>query len=267
MFFKDFPQLTLDSSITCISWCIVNPNIIAISTTNKNLYIWDVHKSQAIHQFDIEDQIVRVMSWNKYILSIGSSNGKITHYDSKSNQLISSNFAHPREITNLVWSPDGNQLASVSSNLVKVWELNSNSACCIIRHNEPVCSLAWCPWKVDYLATVCSNTGTFRIWNTFTGENISSMELIPNITSLSWCSHKKEFLTTQNTSDNAIILWKFPSLQKLKTFSSPSGILTSVQNPKNKIIVTSSTTPSLSLWQIFEPKSTPGVYSTKSNVY
>jgi cell division cycle protein 20 (cofactor of APC complex) len=207
------------------------------------------------------------MCWNKYILSIGSSNGKITHYDSKSNQLISSNFAHPREITNLVWSPDGNQLASVSSNLVKVWELNSNSACCIIRHNEPVCSLAWCPWKVDYLATVCLTTGTFRIWNTLTGEIVSSMELIPNITSLSWCSHKKEFLTTQTTSENALILWKFPSLQKFKTFSSPGGILSSTQNPKNKIIVTSARDTILTLWQILEPKSNPLVNVTKSNVF
>lgn len=262
--FKDIPQLTLEGTITCISWCTINPNIIAIAT-NKNLILWDVHKAQSIHQFELED-IVKVTSWNKNILSLGCSNGRILHYDSKSLKLLSAHFAHPREITNLTWSPDGNQLASVSSNLVKIWELNSNSACCIIRHNEAVSSLSWCPWKVDYLATVCLN-GIFRIWNTQTGDISCTMELTPGITTLSWCSHKKEFLTTQNTSEESLILWKFPSLEKLQVHSVEGGVHSCAQNPKNRIIATSSKDTTISLWQIFQQSKNTPVNNTKSNVF
>jgi len=222
-----------------------------------------VHKAQSTHKFDLEDEAVKVMCWNKSILSIGCANGKIIHFDTKSMKLLSSNFAHPREITNLSWSPDGNQLASVSSNLVKIWELNSNSACCIIRHNEAVSCLAWCPWKVDFLATICQN-GIFRIWNTQSGEINSTLELLPGITSLSWCNHKKEFLTTQNTTEEALILWKFPSMRKLKTFSSEGGIMSYSQNPNNRIIVTSARDTTISLWQIFEPSKNTPVNLTKS---
>jgi len=113
-----------------------------------------------------------------------------------------------------------------------------------------------------------NDLGVVRIWNTQTGQTVTTLDLSPHITSLSWCKHQKELLTAHNSTEHALVLWKFPTMKKLKTFSSESGILSSTENPTNRAIVTSSRNNGLSIWQVFNPPKTNNtVNSSKSNLY
>jgi len=179
--------------------------------------------------------------------------------------------AHPREITRLTWSPDGQQMASVSSNMVKIWELHASGATCIIRHNTHVKDLAWCPWKVDQLATAGGDDFTLRVWNTQTGQSLIKLETAAPVTALQWCKHYKEILTGQGSKQNPLILWKFPSMRQKHTFTDvKEPILCMAQSPKSQTVVTSGRNNVLNFWEVFQPSplQCQGVVSpTKSNEF
>jgi len=285
--FSDLPSIDVGGLITSISWCNSSSSTqyMAVATQDNVVTLWDINKAQVINKFTGNDHSVGVITWNKSLLSTGSNDGKIINYDVRSKQPISIIHAHPREITKITWSPDCSQLASVSSNLVKIWELNgaklrndqplaNNAKSNVLRHQLVVRDLAWCPWNVDLLATAGGEDCKTRIWNTQTGECVLEKDTSLPVQTLQWCKYHKQILTGHLTpNETQLNQWKFKDMSQIRTYSEARQqngdhkALFMEQNPHNQMIVTSVRDDVLYFWDVFQPRRANPVQFTRSTLF
>ena len=67
-----------------------------------------------------------------------------------------------------------------------------------------------------------------------------------------------ELVSTHGYSDNAIVVWKYPSLKKLSTLTGHSlRVLYLAMNPDSDTIVTGAGDETLRFWKIFPKQSKP----------
>jgi hypothetical protein len=90
---------------------------------------------------------VSSLSWNGPLVSSGSRDASIHHYDVRAPQQAAELHGHTQEVCGLKWSPQGTQLASGGNdNILNIWEARRNqSRFTIARHQAAVKALAWCP--------------------------------------------------------------------------------------------------------------------------
>jgi WD40 repeat protein len=152
---------------------------------------------------------------------------------------LSQNFSHPpgvvsvlsmhrQEICGLKWSLDGTHLASGSNdNNLCVWKpmhgRGSSPLHVLSEHSAAVKALAWSPHQHHVLA---SGGGTadrhIRFWNVLTGSALERVDTGSQVCNLAWSSHSNEIVSTHGYSLNQIVVWKYPSMQKLATLTGHS---------------------------------------------
>ncbi len=67
--------------------------------------------------------------------------------------------------------------------------------------------------------------------------------------------NENELISTHGYSDNAIVLWKFPSMKKLATLTGHSlRVLYLAMSPDGESIVTGAGDETLRFWKVFPPK-------------
>jgi WD40 repeat protein len=158
--------------------------------------------------------------------------------------------AHRQEVCGLKWSLDDKMLASGGNdNKLLVWEplhgghapspsnpphaavSPSRSADNIVRtplyrfedHTAAVKAVSWSPHVHGLLA---SGGGTadrhIRFWSTSTGLPLHKVDTASQVCNLCWSKNSCELVSTHGYSLNQVIIWKYPSMQKVATLSGHS---------------------------------------------
>ncbi len=117
-------------------------------------------------------------------------------------------------------------------------------------------AIAWSPHQHGLLA---SGGGTadrcIRFWNTVTMNEISSLETGSQVCNLLFSKNCNELVSTHGYSDNAIILWKYPSMKKVSTLTGHSlRVLYLAMSPDGETIVTGAGDETLRFWKVFPAK-------------
>jgi cell division cycle 20-like protein 1 (cofactor of APC complex) len=268
-----------DDTVTSIAWALPG-SLIAVGTNSGNVQIWDAIKCQKVRDLPKHGQRVGSMAWNSTLLASGSRDKCINLYDIRGrggggrqednhmsdSSLVSRLAAHKQEVCGLKWSFDERMLASGGNdNKLFVWlSQQSDSSTPLYRfddHCAAVKAVAWSPHQHGLLA---SGGGTadrhIRFWNALSGAPLHRIDTGSQVCNLMWSKNGNELVSTHGYSLNQIIVWKYPSMQKLTTLTGHTlRVLYLAMSPDGQSVVTGAGDETLRFWNIFPgPRSAIG---------
>lgn len=270
-----------DDYVTSLQWA-QQGNSIAVGTSFNTVQLWDSSELKMTRELEGHSGRVSSLSWSADgMLSSGSRDSIILNHDIRARRNITSRYVgHQQEICGLSWSPDGTTLASGGNeNLLCLWDAamsnRSNSSalqpvnemqprCILSQHQAAVKALAWCPWQRNTLA---SGGGTadrsIRIWNSANGSNLKTVDTGSQVCSIQWSDTYKELVSSHGFSDNQLILWKYPTMTKVREFRGhTSRVLHLAKSPDGGTICSASADETIRFWDIFtgsKAAGTPGM--------
>lgn len=155
----------------------------------------------------------------------------------------------------LKWSHDGQSLASGGNdNKLFIWNLHSNIPVNkFSQHCAAVKGLAWNPHNHGILASGGGSADrSIKFWNTLDGTLMDSIDTGSQVCNLTFSKTTKELVSTHGYSNNEIIVWKYPTLEKVTTLTGHSSrVLYLTMNPKGDTIVTGAGDETLRFWNVF----------------
>lgn len=147
----------------------------------------------------------------------------------------------------------------------------------INQHQAAVKAVSWCPWLKNTLASGGGTADrTIRIWNTANGSNIKTVDTGSQVCSIQWSDTYRELVSSHGFSDNQLILWKYPTMTKIRDFRGhTSRVLQLAKSPDGGTICSASADETIRFWEIFNggkpntsntPNSSPKPNFTMLNV-
>lgn len=183
--------------------------------------MWDVTRCKQVKELVGHTNRVSALAWNNAILSSGGRDSAVRNWDvrkRKHEACVSTLNNHEQEVCGLRWSHNGMQLASGGNdNMLCIYSAGFELQHRINAHQAAVKALAWCPFQSNLLA---SGGGTadrcIKFWNTTTGAMLNSIDTGSQVCALQWSRHEREILSSHGYSKNQLILWRYPSLVKVR---------------------------------------------------
>jgi cell division cycle 20-like protein 1 (cofactor of APC complex) len=168
-------------------------------------------------------------------------------------------LSHKQEVCGLKWSFDDKQLASGGNdNKLFVWDMQMMGdgnlpVCRFSDHTAAVKAVTWSPHQHGLLA---SGGGTadrhIRFWNTQNGTALNRVDAGSQVCNLIWSKSVNEIVSTHGYSLNQIIVWKYPTMQKLATLTGHTyRVLYLAMSPDGQTIVTGAGDETLRFWGVF----------------
>lgn len=160
----------------------------------------------------------------------------------RSSGIINKYEAHTQEVCGLKWSFNSNLLASGGNdNKLFIWSPQSTTPICkFTNHCAAVKGIAWSPHNHGVLASGGGSADkTIKFWNTLDNTLLDSIDTGSQVCNLMFSKNTKEIVSTHGYSNNEIIVWKYPTLQKMTTLTGHSSrVLFLAMNPSGETIVT-----------------------------
>lgn len=237
---------------------------LSVGTDKGDVQVWDASKCRRIRTMSGHKQRVGCMSWSRHTMATGSRDRNILLRDIRAQDNFSAKLmGHRSEVCGLRWSPDDRELASGGNdNQLFVWQPTSLQP--VLRfqeHQAAVKAISWSPHQHGLLA---SGGGTadrcIRFWNTSTGQALQSIDTGSQVCNLTWSKNVNELVSTHGYSQNQIVVWKYPSMQKLATLTGhTTRVLYLAMSPDGQTIVTGAGDETLRFWNVFPgPKAQGG---------
>ena len=88
-----------------------------------------------------------------------------------------------------------------------------------------------------------------------TNKAVDSIDTGSQVCNLMFSTNTTELVSTHGYSQNEIVIWKYPSLEKVTTLTGhTSRVLYLAMNPKGETIVTGAGDETLRFWNVFPSK-------------
>lgn len=251
---NDDPQ----NVVTSVSFIKNGEPYLAIGNNDAEVQVWDIEASRKICSFRGHASRVSSLDWNEQILTSGSRDSLIINNDVRLRGGRFQTLAHhTQEVCGLRWSQDGTLLASGGNdNLLNIWEFNqpNQPRFTLDHHDAAVKALAWCPMQTNLLASGGGTADrTIRFWNTTTGACINVVDTKSQVCAIQWSHHYKELVSSHGYSQNQLIVWKYPSMQKVAELKGHSSrVLHMAQSPDGKTVASAAGDETLRFWKIFD---------------
>jgi cell division cycle 20-like protein 1 (cofactor of APC complex) len=257
-------------SIASVGW---SPKgvLLSVGTTSGDVHIWDSVKMKKIRTMSGHGGRVGSASWNSTILATGSRDKNILFRDIRlSSHSISKLVGHKQEVCGLKWSFDEQQLSSGGNdNKLFIWNTHStNPVLKLSNHTAAVKALAWSPHQHGLLASGGGTADrTIRFWNTLKGTQINSIDTGSQVCALIFSKNYNELVSTHGYSQNQIMLWKYPALEKITELTGHSyRVLYLAMSPDGQTIVTGAGDETLRFWQAFPMEGRNEVVENKKTI-
>ncbi|MCY3872349.1 MAG: hypothetical protein OXG87_22625, partial [Gemmatimonadetes bacterium] len=165
-------------------------------------------------------------------------------------QHISTLEEHTREISSVVFSPDGKMLASgAEDNTVKLWDVaTGENTATLEEHTSWISSVAFSPDG----ATLASGSGdrTIKLWDVATGENTATLEG-HGVEVLSVIFSPDGTTLASGSNDKTIKLWDVATGKNISTFEGHTeGITTVAYSPDGTTLASGSNDKTIKLWDV-----------------
>ncbi|XXG77173.1 hypothetical protein AAC387_Pa08g1377 [Persea americana] len=266
----DAPELIDDYYLNLLDWRTGNILAIALGSTvylsnasnGSVVDLWDTTANRKLTTLQGGHQgRVGSLSWNSQILTTGGSDSMIINNDVRVRSHIVQTFrGHSQEVFGLKWSNSSQYLASGGNdNLLYIWDrmalqiLRPNGFINLITIKAAVKALAWCDQFQSNLLASGGGSGDrcIKFWNINTGACLNSIDTGLQVSSLFWSKFKRELLSSHATMLNQLILWRYPSMDKIaKLNGDVSGVLFTAESP-NGCTVASAGDEMLMFWNVF----------------
>jgi len=134
------------------------------------------------------------LSPNGKTIASGSSSGMVKLWDIETKKVTAKRSRHTEGVSSVRWSVDGMRVASGSiDGTVRVWEMESGETVLgpIKTGNPCVLAVAYSP---DSSNMATGGNNVIEIWDTTTGERLSTLEQDSAVRSLAWTSDQKKLI-------------------------------------------------------------------------
>ena len=133
-------------------------------------------------------------------------------------------------------------------------------------HTAAVKGLAWCPYRRDQLA---SGGGTadrcIKLWDACSGRVVNSVSTANQVSSLVWGRNHQELYSGHGFSDNTVVAWSYPKMERIETLSYHEGrILCMDLSPDGSKLASIGTDESLCIWKLDASPARRGVAFSSS---
>ena len=215
-----------DETITSVNWAPRGTHV-AVGTNTGDIQLWDSIKGQKLRTLRSHASRVGTLAWNNHVLASGGRDRAIYLRDVRASDAYTCRLeGHKQEVCGLKWSYNEQHLASGGNdNQLLLWNAQvmgsrASPQHVFDQHVAAVKALAWSPHQQGLLA---SGGGTqdrcIRFWNVQTGTCLSSVDTGSQVCNLTWSKNVNEIVSTHGYSLNQIIVWKYPTMQKLTTLT------------------------------------------------
>ena len=225
---------------------------------------------------NLYNPLLRLHYNNHNFLSAGDRDACIINHDVRSeNHIVSKYRGHVQEVCGLKWNDEGSCLASGGNeNYLCLWDvamsnrsttnrnnnwnetgsLEHNPRLVMKQHKAAVKALDWCPFHRGLLA---SGGGTadrsIKFWNSSSGVMLNTIDTGSQVCSLLWSKHHRELCSSHGYSENQLILWKYPSMTKIKELTGHTArVLNMDMSPDGASVVSAGADETLRFWNLFD---------------
>ncbi|KAG6481283.1 hypothetical protein ZIOFF_057879 [Zingiber officinale] len=229
---------------------------LAIGTSLGDVQIWDGTRCKMIRNMGGHSTRTGVLAWSSCILSSGSRDKNILNHDLRiPSDFASQHVGHRSEVCGLKWSHDDRELASGGND-------NQRSQSPIFKLTEHTAAVKAITWSPHQHNLVASGGGTadrcIRFWNTSNGNMLNCVDTGSQVCNLAWSKNVNELVSTHGYSQNQIMVWKYPSLNKVATLTGHTlRVLYLAMSPDGQTIVTGAGDETLRFWNVFPSIKTP----------
>lgn len=137
----------LENSFFTYSVWSPDGNIIASSTDNGEIYIWDAQNENILRVFTEHTSRVQKLAWSASLdlIASGDDSGKVLVWNPITGEIVAQLTGHTGAIRDLDWRADGQQLASAGAdNTLRTWEWPSGEMQ-IVESDSSIWSVAYSP--------------------------------------------------------------------------------------------------------------------------
>ncbi len=257
--------------VTSVAWTSKGTHL-AVGTNSGDVQLWEVAKGKRLRTMRGHSARVGTLAWNNSVLASGSRDRLIYLRDVRAKEPMVGKLAgHKQEVCGLKWSFDEGQLASGGNdNKLFIWSVSSVTPVArFSEHTAAVKAIAWSPHQHGLL---CSGGGTadrcIRFWNSLSAVPLNCVDTGSQVCNLHWSKTCNELVSTHGYSLNQIILWKYPSMQKIATLTGHTyRVLYLAMSPDGSTIVTGAGDETLRFWSVFPDKNSSGKSSEKGLLF
>jgi cell division cycle 20-like protein 1 (cofactor of APC complex) len=247
-----------DDVVSSLNWAPSGDHL-AVGLTSGKVLLYDVAKGSTVRNLPGHNGRVGALAWNNWLLSSGSRDKDILHRDLRCKSDFTAKLVgHKQEVCGLKWNFEGDQLASGGNdNKLVVWSSQAVSPVFKFKeHSAAVKAVAWSPHEHGVLVSGGGTTDrTIKTWNTLTGKLSHSVDTQSQVCALVFSKNYNELVSTHGYSQNQIMLWKAPCMQKIGVFSGhTSRVLYLAMSPDSQNIVTGAGDETLRFWNLFPQK-------------
>jgi cell division cycle 20, cofactor of APC complex len=243
---------------------------IAVGTFLNEVHLFDGHALRKVRTMKGATGRIASLAWSNQYVSAGDRDGVIINHDVRAERHISSKYkGHNQEVCGLKWNDDGTCLASGGNeNYLCLWDAamsgrNGNESeyeprQTLKQHKAAVKALDWCPFHRGLLASGGGTADrTIKFWNSMSGALLNSVDTGSQVCSLVWSRHQREICSSHGYSENQLILWKYPTMTKIKELTGhTSRVLNMDISPDGTSVVSAGGDETLRFWNIFGTPST-----------
>eukprot|EP00580_Thalassiosira_gravida_P013544 CAMPEP_0201682670 /NCGR_PEP_ID=MMETSP0494-20130426/51735_1 /ASSEMBLY_ACC=CAM_ASM_000839 /TAXON_ID=420259 /ORGANISM="Thalassiosira gravida, Strain GMp14c1" /LENGTH=897 /DNA_ID=CAMNT_0048166431 /DNA_START=132 /DNA_END=2825 /DNA_ORIENTATION=- len=260
-----------EDAVTSVAWSEGGRHL-AIGSTRGDVQLWDASATKLVRTMTGHSARVGALSWklaggggacgsapgHSSLLASGSRDRLIHLRDPRSDSAYEMRLCgHKQEVCGLKWSFDERSMLASGGNDNKllVWDVKKHAQPfhTFADHTAAVKAIAWSPHQHGLLA---SGGGTadrcIRFWNCLTGQGINCIDTGSQVCNLAFSKNCNELVSTHGYSLNQIVVWKYPSMQKIATLTGHTyRVLYLALSPDGSTIVTGAGDETLRFWQVF----------------
>jgi cell division cycle 20-like protein 1 (cofactor of APC complex) len=254
--------------VTSVAWSEGGRHL-AVGSSRGEVQLWDATTQKLIRTMAGHSARIGALSWKQSsssspaacassLLASGSRDRLIHLRDPRSDNPYEMRLcAHKQEVCGLKWSYDERSMLASGGNDNKllVWDIKKHTTPVhsFGEHTAAVKAITWSPHQHGLLA---SGGGTadrcIRFWNCLTGHGINCVDTGSQVCNLAWSKNCNEIVSTHGYSLNQIVVWKYPSMQKIATLTGHTyRVLYLAVSPDGSTIVTGAGDETLRFWQVF----------------
>lgn len=255
--------------VTSVAWSEGGRHL-AVGSSRGEVQLWDASNQKLIRVMGGHSARIGALSWKQNasggapsagsssLLASGSRDRLIHLRDPRSESAYEMRLcAHKQEVCGLKWSFDERSMLASGGNDNKllVWDIKKHTSPVhsFGDHTAAVKAITWSPHQHGLLA---SGGGTadrcIRFWNCLTGNGINCIDTGSQVCNLAWSKNCNEIVSTHGYSLNQIVVWKYPSMQKIATLTGHTyRVLYLAVSPDGSTIVTGAGDETLRFWQVF----------------
>ena len=246
-----------DDNVCSVSWSQSGKHI-AVGNSAGEVHIFDSNKQSCVRVFEGHGGRVGSIDWKGNIVATGSRDRTIMLRDVREARDSFCTLQGPaQEVCGVKWSFGEDMLASGGNdNKLFIWSLKQQKEITRFHeHQAAVKAIGWSPHDHNLLA---SGGGTadrcLKFWNTQTLEMINSVDTGSQVCNLMFSKNSGELVSTHGFSLNQIVVWDYPTMEKLQTLTGHSmRVLYLAMSPSGQNIVTGAGDETLRFWNVFPP--------------